>query len=97
LPQLWKRRWVEIDATGNLVLSPSKHNEKGIIKRFHLSDFSTPYPPDQDRQELPNSVVLDFIDGRSLQCACETYIAQAQVLQSKFEITDTEGLLLTVV
>jgi hypothetical protein len=41
--------------------------------------------------------VLDFIDGRSLQCACETYIAQAQVLQSKFEITDTEGLLLTVV
>lgn len=68
---------------GNLVLSPSKHNEKGIVKRFHLSDFRTPYPPDQDRQELPNSVVLDFIDGRSLQCACETHIGQAQVLQSK--------------
>jgi hypothetical protein len=73
---------------GNLVLSPSKHNEKGIIKRFHLSDFSTPYPPDQDRQELPNSVVLDFVDGRTLQCACETYIAQAQVLQSKFKLTN---------
>jgi hypothetical protein len=81
---LWKRRSVEIDAMGNLVLSPSKSNEKGIVKRFHLSEFRTPYPPDQDRQELPNSVVLDFIDGRTLQCACETYMAQAHVLQSKF-------------
>lgn len=80
---LWKRRWVEIDASGNLVLSPSKSNEKGIVRRFHLSDFRTPYPPDQDRQELPNSVVLDFIDGRTLQCACETYSAQAHVLQSE--------------
>jgi hypothetical protein len=80
---LWKRRWVEIDAMGNLVLSPSKSNEKGIVKRFHLSEFRAPYPPDQDRQELPNSVVLDFVDGRTLQCACETYIAQAQVLQGK--------------
>jgi hypothetical protein len=82
---LWKRRWVEIDASGSLVLSLSKSNEqsKGITKRFHLTEFQTPYAPDQDRQELPNSVVLDFIDGRTLQCACETYIAQAQVLQSK--------------
>ncbi|KAI4650152.1 uncharacterized protein J4E79_009419 [Alternaria viburni] len=85
---LWKRRWVEIDALGNLVLSPSKHNEKGIVKRFHLSDFRTPYPPDQDRQELPNSVVLDFMDGRTLQCACETYIGQAQVLQILREAHD---------
>lgn len=80
---LWRRRWVEIDSMGNLVLSPSKSNEKGIVKRFHLSDFRTPYPPDQDRQELPNSVVLDFLDGRTLQCACETYMAQAQVLQGE--------------
>jgi len=42
-----------------------------------------PYAPDQDRQELPNSVILDFVDGRTLQCACETYVAQTQVLQSK--------------
>jgi len=74
---------VEIDASGNLILSPSRSNEKGIIKRFHLSEFRAPYLPDQDQQELPNSVVLDFTDGRTLQCACETYIAQAQVLQSK--------------
>ncbi|KAH7139179.1 hypothetical protein B0J11DRAFT_36568 [Dendryphion nanum] len=87
---LWKRRWVEIDATGNLVLSLSKSNEqsKGITKRFHLSEFRTPYAPDQDRQELPNSVILDFIDGRTLQCACETYMAQAQVLQILREAHD---------
>ncbi|KAH7083931.1 hypothetical protein FB567DRAFT_530264 [Paraphoma chrysanthemicola] len=85
---LWRRRWVEIDSMGNLVLSPSKSNEKGIVKRFHLSEFRTPYPPDQDRQELPNSVVLDFNDGRTLQCACETYMAQAQVLQILREAHD---------
>lgn len=84
---LWKRRYVEIDSTGNLVLSPSRSNEKGVVKRFHLSEFRTPYPPDQDRQELPNSVVLDFVDGRTLQVACETYMAQAHVLQSTFSNT----------
>ncbi|ORY17145.1 hypothetical protein BCR34DRAFT_475245 [Clohesyomyces aquaticus] len=80
---LWKRRWVEIDAMGNLVLSLSKANEqsKGIVKRFHLGEFRAPYAPDQDCQELPNSIVLDFVDGRTLQCACETYVAQSQVLQ----------------
>ncbi|KAL6704283.1 hypothetical protein ACN47E_008347 [Coniothyrium glycines] len=85
---LWKRRWAEIDAMGNIVLSPSRSNEKGVIKRYHLSEFRTPYPPDQDRQELPNSVVLDFVDGRTLQCACETYTAQAQVLQILREAHD---------
>ncbi|KAF2848118.1 hypothetical protein T440DRAFT_177351 [Plenodomus tracheiphilus IPT5] len=85
---LWKRRYVEIDASGNLVLSPSRSNEKGVVKRFHLSEFRAPYLPDQDRQELPNSVVLDFVDGRTLQCACETYIAQAQVLQILTEAHD---------
>ncbi|EAT82445.2 hypothetical protein SNOG_10110 [Parastagonospora nodorum SN15] len=85
---LWKRRYVEIDSMGNLVLSPSKSNEKGIVKRFHLSEFRAPYPPDQDRQELPNSVVLDFVDGRCLQCACETYMAQAHVLQILREAHD---------
>ncbi|KAF1965642.1 hypothetical protein BU23DRAFT_604060 [Bimuria novae-zelandiae CBS 107.79] len=79
---LWKRRWVEIDASGNLVLSLSKSNEqsKGITRRFNLTEFRAPYAPDQDRQELPNSVVLDFLDGRTLQLACETYVGQAQVL-----------------
>ncbi|KAF2745004.1 hypothetical protein M011DRAFT_528051 [Sporormia fimetaria CBS 119925] len=80
---LWKRRWVEVDATGNLVLSMGKPGEqsKGLTKRFHLTEFRTPYAPDQDQQELAHSVVFDFIDGRTLQCACETYAAQKQVLQ----------------
>ncbi|UPX14871.1 uncharacterized protein EKO05_0005342 [Ascochyta rabiei] len=85
---LWKRRFVEIDALGNLVLSPSISNPKGITKRFHLTEFETPYPPDQDRQELPNSVVLDFIDGRTLQCACESSTSQAHVLQILREAHD---------
>ncbi|XPS92857.1 hypothetical protein M3J09_002234 [Ascochyta lentis] len=85
---LWKRRFVEIDALGNLVLSPSISNPKGITKRFHLTEFETPYPPDQDRQELPNSVVLDFIDGRTLQCACESSTLQAHVLQILREAHD---------
>ena len=72
------------------MLSPSKSNEKGVVKRYHLSEFRTPYPPDQDRQELPNSVVLDFVDGRTLQCACETYMVQAQVLQSKLSKTESK-------
>ncbi|KAF1355838.1 hypothetical protein EJ07DRAFT_68269, partial [Lizonia empirigonia] len=85
---LWKRRFVEIDALGNLVLSPSISNPKGITKRFHLTEFQTPYPPDQDRQELPNSVVLDFIDGRTLQCACESSPSQVHVLQILREAHD---------
>jgi hypothetical protein len=81
---LWKRRWAEIDASGNLVLSMSKppnQQSKALTKRFHLTEFRTPYAPDQDQQELPNSVAFDFIDGRTMQCACETYMAQSQVLQ----------------
>lgn len=82
--QLWKRRFVEIDTTGNLVMGPSISNPKGVTKRYHLTEFKTPYRPDQDLQELPNSVVMDFIDGRTLQCACETSTSQAHVLQSKY-------------
>lgn len=83
---LWKRRWVEIDASGNLVLSQSKTTEQskgGIMRRFSLMEFRAPFAPDLDQQELPNSVVLDFLDGRTLQLACETYSGQAQVLTSK--------------
>ncbi|KAK8209505.1 hypothetical protein IWZ01DRAFT_321620 [Phyllosticta capitalensis] len=78
---LWKRRHVEIDAQGNIVLSPSKANDtKGLVKRYHLSDFLAPFAPDAERQEMPNSVLLDFQDGRTLQCACESAAGQVQVL-----------------
>ena len=57
---LWKRRHVLIDEHGVLVLSPSSFdkNTKVITKRFPLSDFRQPYLPDQDRQELANSMSM---------------------------------------
>jgi len=61
----------------------TQQQSKGITKRFHLTEFRAPYAPDLDQQELPNSVILDFLDGRTLQCACTTYAGQAQVLQSR--------------
>ncbi|KAL6721780.1 hypothetical protein ACLMJK_000885 [Lecanora helva] len=84
---LWKRRHMAIDEQGILVLSPSKsdNNLKVMTKKFPLSDFRPPYVPDQDRQELPNSVILDFKDGSTLQCACEHPQGQAHVLQSLLE------------
>ncbi|KAL9639410.1 MAG: hypothetical protein Q9164_000951, partial [Protoblastenia rupestris] len=78
---LWKRRHVLIDEHGVLVLSPSSldNNTKVITKRFPLSDFRQPYLPDQDRQELANSVILDFKSGSTLQCACETPQGQVHI------------------
>ncbi|KAF1989909.1 hypothetical protein K402DRAFT_410550 [Aulographum hederae CBS 113979] len=96
---LWKRRWVEIDGQGYLVLTLSRSNNvssatarfeseliswqhpKGVTKRYHLSEFKAPFLPDQDRQEMPNSVILDFVDGRTLQCACEDLVGRAQCLK----------------
>ncbi|MCJ1462688.1 hypothetical protein MMC07_001291 [Pseudocyphellaria aurata] len=80
---LWKRRDMKINDQGSLVLSSSKadNNSKIATKRFPLSEFHTPYIPDQDRQELPNSVILDFKDGGTLQIACERPSAQAELLK----------------
>lgn len=81
---LWKRRDMKIDDQGNLVLSSSKadNNSKVAMKRYPLSEFHSPYIPDQDRQELPNSVILDFKDGGTLQTACENPSAQAELLKA---------------
>jgi hypothetical protein len=80
--QLWKRRIVEIDDAGVLILSIPQALDvhKGAAKRFALSDFRCPYIPDLDRQELPHSVMLDFADGTTLQMACEDAITHTQVL-----------------
>ena len=71
---------MEVDDGGNLVLSPPLQ-AKGITKRYHLSEFLAPIIPDHERQEMPNSVILDFADGRTLQCACEDSARQAHVLE----------------
>ncbi|KAI9683954.1 MAG: hypothetical protein M1829_004289 [Trizodia sp. TS-e1964] len=79
---LWKRRKLTLDSQGFIVLSKSKvdENSKVLAKRYHLSEFRTPYSPDQDSQELPYSVILDFNDGGALQCACENPTGQSHVL-----------------
>ncbi|KAJ2906880.1 hypothetical protein MKZ38_010378 [Zalerion maritima] len=82
---LWKRRSMCLDTQGFLIISTirgqtaEKHMGAGV-KRYHLSDFRTPYVPDVEIQELPNSVVLDFVDGSGLQVACEDRAGQLNVL-----------------
>ncbi|KAL8826931.1 MAG: hypothetical protein Q9170_007215 [Blastenia crenularia] len=81
---LWKRRHMRIDEHGILVLSASKadSNSKIIPKRYPFREFNPPYLPDQDQQELPNSVIFDFRDGSTLQCACENSYTQSEVFRA---------------
>ena len=76
--QLWKRRIVAIDDRGGVKFQPTE-TQKSATRRFPLSEFKMPYVPDQDRQELPNSIMLDFIDGTTLQIACEDSVMHLQV------------------
>ncbi|GIJ99863.1 hypothetical protein Aspvir_003873 [Aspergillus viridinutans] len=81
---LWKRRFIRIDDKGYLILAPGNvdSSSRNMIKRYHLTEFRTPCIPDEDRQELPNSILLDFLNGSTLQCACESRQGQASVLQT---------------
>ena len=82
---LWKRRSMCLDSHGFLIISTvhghaaEKHVSAGV-KRYHMSDFRMPYIPDVEIQELPNSVILDFVDGSGLQVACEDRSGQLNVL-----------------
>ncbi|CAI4219030.1 unnamed protein product [Parascedosporium putredinis] len=86
---LWKRRSMCLDSQGFLILStaaataaPMDKQPSGAgVKRYHLSEFRLPYPPEMEVQELPNSVVLDFVEGSGLQVACEDRAGQAHVLE----------------
>ncbi|OAR00891.1 hypothetical protein LLEC1_00654, partial [Akanthomyces lecanii] len=88
---LWKRRNMCIDSQGFVVLSalpaPSSRAAQGT-KRYHLSEFRPPYCPDVEVQELPNSVVLDFVEGTSLQLACEDRAGQVSILN---DLSDAHG------
>lgn len=81
---LWKRRFMRIDK-GYLVLAPGNidSTNRNMIKRYHLTEFTMPCLPDEDRQELPNSILLDFLNGSTLQAACESRQGQESVLQSE--------------
>ncbi|KAE8148952.1 hypothetical protein BDV25DRAFT_157208 [Aspergillus avenaceus] len=89
---LWKRRFIRVDDKGYLVLTPGNvdSSNPNLVKRYHLSEFQTPALPDEDRQELPNSILLDFLDGSTLQCACESRQGQAFVLQTLVDAHSTQ-------
>lgn len=83
---LWKRRNMCLDSQGYLILSAlAAQNGRPAqgTKRYHLNEFRTPYIPDVEVQELPNSVVLDFIEGSGIQVACEDRAGQMRILESK--------------
>ncbi|KAK3721592.1 hypothetical protein LTR37_003148 [Vermiconidia calcicola] len=79
---LWKRRIVQIEDNGNLLFSVSQamEHQRGSVKRYPLQDFKMPYVPDLEIQELPNSIMLDFVDGTTLQLACEDAMTHRQVV-----------------
>ena len=82
---LWKRRNMTLDSQGFLILSAlqAQHGRPAQgTKRYHLGDFRPPYIPDVEVQELPNSVVLDFVDGSGIQVACEDRAGQLRILES---------------
>ncbi|GKU11669.1 unnamed protein product [Fusarium langsethiae] len=82
---LWKRRNMCLDSQGFLILSalPSQSSRTAQgTKRYHLSDFRAPYIPDVEVQELPNSVVLDLVDGSSVQLACMDRTGQVSILNT---------------
>ncbi|KAJ5121504.1 uncharacterized protein N7515_009465 [Penicillium bovifimosum] len=81
---LWKRRVMRIDEQGYVVLAPGTTDAtaRNMTKRYHLTEFRTPCLPEEDMQELPNSILLDFLDGNTLQCACESRQGQASTLQT---------------
>jgi hypothetical protein len=68
--QLWKRRWLSLDESGYLHLSPPTSQQPSQSqsrpgKKFHLSDFKAPYAPDLDQQELPHSICLEFTGSQA--------------------------------
>ncbi|TEY39066.1 hypothetical protein BOTCAL_0469g00110 [Botryotinia calthae] len=76
---LWKRRSMVLDSQGLLIITAGG-NDKGATRRFHLGEFKSPEIPDVDMQELPNSVVLVFLEGGELQIACEDRASQGHTL-----------------
>jgi hypothetical protein len=85
---LWKRRNMCLSANGFVILSASmQQSGRGKaaavagVKRYHLSEFKTPYTPDVEVQELPNSVVLELLEGSAVQIACEDRAGQIKILQ----------------
>lgn len=87
---LWKRRNLVLDSAGNIILSalPAQSSRTAVgTKTYHMSKFRQPEVPDVDAQELPNSVVLNFLDGMGIQLACEDRTGQMNVLHGMFDLS----------
>lgn len=92
---LWKRRSTLLDSSGYLILSPALtasgkgKASGGATRKFHLSEFRMPSIPDVEMEELPNSVVLDFVEGGAggLQIACEDRLGQGRILEGTFYLS----------
>lgn len=83
---LWKRRSMSLDSNGFLHLTPAQgavSARERQSKRFHMSEFKSPYAPEIEVQELPNSVCLDFLSGSGLQFAFQDRAGQLHGLQGK--------------
>lgn len=79
---LWKRRNLCLNAQGFIILAAGTQSGRAVVgpKRYFLGEFRQPYVPDVEVQELPNSVVLDFVEGTAIQLACEDRTGQLNVL-----------------
>ncbi|UKZ96950.1 uncharacterized protein TrAFT101_011720 [Trichoderma asperellum] len=79
---LWKRRNLCLDSQGFIILAAGTQSGRAVVgpKRYFLGEFRQPYTPDVEVQELPNSVVLDFVEGTAIQLACEDRTGQLNVL-----------------
>ncbi|KAL4802244.1 hypothetical protein BDV18DRAFT_166936 [Aspergillus unguis] len=88
---LWKRRFIRVDGKGFIVLTPGNvdSSNRNMVKQYHLNEFKTPCIPDEERQELSNSILLDFLDGSTLQFACESRQGQLFVLQTLVDAHST--------
>lgn len=83
---LWKRRAMYLDSNGFLLLTPAQgavSAREKQLKRFHMSEFKSPYAPEIEFQELPNSVCLDLKSGSGLQIAFTDRAGQLNGLQSE--------------
>lgn len=83
---LWKRRSMSLDSNGFLHLTPTQgavSARERQSKRFHMSEFKSPYAPEIEVQELPNSVCLDFLSGSGLQFAFQDRAGQLNGLHGK--------------
>ncbi|TVY47855.1 hypothetical protein LOCC1_G002941 [Lachnellula occidentalis] len=96
---LWKRRSTLLESSGYLILSPALtaggkgKAGVGATRKFHLSEFRMPCIPDMEMEELPNSVVLDFVEGGAggLQIACEDRLGQGRILEVLQEAHQTHA------